>query len=459
VTAVSWGVLGVALTGIAGAFARAGGHRGGRREPIVGLLLASLLSMLVAATSSAARAPVLTIHGAVDAGAWLGIDGLSAPLLPFLAALAVAWVVAWPERSFDGVVVARVCWTVASFEALWLARDPLVLALLWIGTSVPTIAQAWPTPSGRRFAAIRFVSTSLVIAGVLVVELGGDAAVVAPALVLAGVVVREGIFPFHAWVPRLYEDVPLPLAATFVLPQIGSYVLARFLLGETPAVFVLVVDVLAGITLLYGAALALVQSSPRRSLGYLALSQSALVLVGLADSGPLGGAAALMTIVAIGLAHTGFAITVWLTEARRGPLDMRRDGGNFGRVPALAGSFVVFGLAGVGMPGSLTFVAEDLVFHATMAARPWLAAVMVWSTAMTGIAVVRIAMRVFAGPLQRNGEPDLPPRERAALLGLGLAVFGLGLVPGPVLQPVVDALEQLPRLGATAPEDAQGHGF
>ena len=85
-------------------------------------------------------------------------------------------------------------------------------------------------------------------------------------------------------------------------------------------------------------------------LGYLAVSQTALVLVGFADGGQLGATGALLVILAAGLAQTGFGLALVATEARRGTIQLDQDGGGHAATPALAGSLLVLGLSAVGLP-------------------------------------------------------------------------------------------------------------
>jgi NADH:ubiquinone oxidoreductase subunit 4 (subunit M) len=103
----------------------------------------------------------------------------------------------------------------------------------------------------------------------------------------------------------------------------------------------------------------------------------------------------------------------------------------------------VLGLASVGLPGTLAFVAEDLVFHATLEARPWTGVAVIAATALNGISVLRIAFRLFGGRTRRTGEGDLTGRERLVLGALGAFLFALGLAPHPILAPAYDALEHL----------------
>ena len=71
-------------------------------------------------------------------------------------------------------------------------------------------------------------------------------------------------------------------------------------------------------TAAYGASLALVQRDVRGLVGTLAMSQSALVLAGLAGTLPLELCGALAIWISSGLALTGIGLVAWSLESRSG---------------------------------------------------------------------------------------------------------------------------------------------
>lgn len=412
-----------------------------------------LASALAAALLSPIDGPIAGFDTLAPVGLHLfALDGLSAPLFPFVAGLCLAVVLGTPSRFANAKVFARLMATGTLYLGLLAARSPIVVAGFWILTAVPALLELRGKDGQRAFAAHRTVSTLLVSAGVIAVSVEPTSAL-AGALLVFGVMVREGVFPFHGWVPRFFERASLGTALLFVQPQIGAYVLARFVITQSGGPASLLLDALGVITLLYGAGLALGQRSSRRALGYLAVSLSAPVLIALADGGSLGATGALLVIMSVGLAQTGFGLALWATEARRGALRLDVQGGGHSSTPALAGATLVLGLASVGLPGTLSFIAEDLVFHATVEARPWVGLVMVIATALNGVGVLRIAFRLFGGRRRTSGEGDLSGRERTVLGLLGATLIVLGLAPQPLLDPaaaMVDAARP-----ASAPESTR----
>ena len=144
--------------------------------------------------------------------------------------------------------------------------------------------------------------------------------------------------------------------------------------------------------------------------------------------------------ISSGLALTGIGLVSWALESRAGPIRLDTPQGRFWDAPALAAFFLLFGLAGIGLPGTLSFVADDLIVSGSLDEQLHAGLLVIMATVFSGIAVVRGGFRIFGGP----ATPDAPRhqilrRERVSL-GLLLAVlFGLGLWPGPFVQ----SLEQV----------------
>jgi NADH-quinone oxidoreductase subunit M len=98
-------------------------------------------------------------------------------------------------------------------------------------------------------------------------------------------------------------------------------------------------------------------------------------------------------------------------------------------------AFLAFVFAHVGFPGSLAFVAEDLMLHGVLAAHPIVGGVVLGASALNAITAFRAYQRTFLGPRPAGAgaTSDLVPRERAVAAVLLLAVMLAGVFPGPIL--------------------------
>jgi len=255
-------------------------------------------------------------------------------------------------------------------------------------------------------------------------------------IVALAVIVREGIFPFHFWCPALFSAAPLPTALLATVPQVGSYTALRLLVGHADGVAneLVILAQLAPITALYGGLVALVQRDLRRLIGILAFTQSALVLAGLAGTLPMELAGGMALWIASGLSLTGIGIVSAALEGRAGPLRLDLPQGRFWDAPALAAFFLLFGLSGIGMPGTLSFVADDLIVAGSLADHLHGGILVILATMFSGIAVIRGWFGIFGGPTTTDAPRHaILPRERAGLALLLAVIFGIGVVPGPLV--------------------------
>jgi NADH-quinone oxidoreductase subunit M len=104
-----------------------------------------------------------------------------------------------------------------------------------------------------------------------------------------------------------------------------------------------------------------------------------------------------------------------LLEVRFGEnLSASRHLGLAEHAPRLAVFFAVFGLALVGLPGTLSFCSQDLLIHGTLASHPWTGLLLPIATAMNAVSIFRLFARLFLGK-RRTGftfPADALPRER-----------------------------------------------
>jgi NADH-quinone oxidoreductase subunit M len=148
-------------------------------------------------------------------------------------------------------------------------------------------------------------------------------------------------------------------------------------------------------------------------------------------------AGGLLVWLSAGLAFAGLARCVLVLEARRGRLDLRTYHGGYERMPVLAISFLSMGLACTGFPGTLGFVAQEILVDGAVDAFPVLGFAVVLSSALTGLVVLRMYFSLFCGRpdamAQSGVRFGLTPRESWTFVGLVIALIGFGVVPRPLV--------------------------
>jgi NADH-quinone oxidoreductase subunit M len=405
-------------------------------------------------------------------GSLLFIDGITAVLLPYAALVELAILLVAPRRSLDAAAVVRLLVGTAATFAVFLTAHPAAIVVLWVATALVSWVSVRNTPGGREAArtfaiamtaavACMAVGTALLVADPPWVARPGRVGEIGGWLVAVAVMIRKGIFPFHSWYPALFSGAGMATALSATMPQVAAYSAVRLLIGhvdhpEGVAAELIVLAQLALVTAAYGAALAIVQRDLRNLIGTLAMSQSALVLAGLSGTLPMELAGAFCVWVSSGLALTGIGLVTWALESRAGPIALDTPQGRFWDAPALAGFFLLFGLAGIGLPGTLSFVADDLIVSGTLDDTIHAGLLVICSTVLGGIAMMRGWFHVFGGPPSTDGPRHaILLRERVALTALLVALFGLGTWPDPLVQDLDRAASRL--LGVAEPSAPAPH--
>ncbi len=248
-------------------------------------------------------------------------------------------------------------------------------------------------------------------------------------LLIAAVILRKGICPAQAWVADLADATTL--SALLLNGHFGALLVARLILPLFPRTAGDLFPVLswfAMATALYVAIRALTENSPRRMLSFLALSQSAGILAGLESRTSEGITGALVHWFVVSVSTAGLFGILRLLEVRFGEnLTASRHFGLAQHAPRLAVAFAIFGLALVGLPGTLSFCSQDLLIHGTLMSHPVTGVVLPVATAMNAFSIFRLFARLFLGK-RRTGfthMADALPRERW-ILAAGLLFVVLG---------------------------------
>jgi NADH-quinone oxidoreductase subunit M len=376
------------------------------------------------------------------------VDAVNALLLPFGALIFLFVLLVQPSRDLSQRSLRRVLIAEAVTLAAFMSSHPVVLAALWC----LSVAGGWwelraqgevGRGPARIFCWYMLPSCALVLlgAGLMTAEIGGAAAVL---LVAIAVMIRKGIVPLHSWLPDLFGRAPLPLSVLFNAPQIGAWVAVRVVAPRAPLWILEMISFAALLTAVHGAGMALVQTSPRRVLGWLFLSQSALILVGLESQASVAQAGGLAMWISSGLALTGFGMTLSALEARRGPLSLLRFDGGYERKPLLAVCFLTLGLASAGFPGTLGFVAQEALVHGVVKDFPYLGFAILVASMLNGITVLRMYFTLFCGRIDPDRVPQpLQPREQLGFVILVVLLVAAGVYPRPFLWSQAAAVEEI----------------
>lgn len=374
----------------------------------------------------------------------------------FVSTIGLIAVALNPVRGASPATFGRILIMTAVSVLAEAVKEPVDIIFLWALAALPVWAELRARPehhgSARVFALYMLPSILITMAGWGLHHLGMTG--IALGLLALGIAVREGLLPFHSWFPELTEQAPLGTMVAFVAPQLGIYTLLQLLSDTLPPDLGRAIAVLGALTALYGAAMGMVQRGKRRALSYLIISQSGLVVLALVSGSELARMGALLMWLVGGLAQASFAMAVAALEARRGSLHIDGPNGSASRVPRLAAAYLILGLACVGLPGTIGFVATDLVVQGAVEGLHAPGLVLILASAMNGIAIARSYFMLFAGRAALPGEQDLTRRETWVFSLVFAVLVTAGLYPTAILGSLSGSAE---RSGA-APVSTLGDG-
>ncbi len=249
---------------------------------------------------------------------------------------------------------------------------------------------------------------------------------------LAAILLRCGVVPFHCWLTDWFEHASFGIGLLFVVPLPGVYAATRLVLPLAPDWALQVGLFLSLATAIYAAGMALIQRDVNRFFPYLFLCHTSLVLVGLQLHTALSLAGGVALWISVMISLGGFGLVLRALEGRFGRLSLIGHRGLFEHAPTLAVCFLITGLASVGFPGTLGFVATDLLVDGAVSENLCVGIAAIATAALAGIAIVRVYLLLFTGA-RHNSTVTLTIRipERIAVLTLIVLILGGGLFPQP----------------------------
>jgi NADH-quinone oxidoreductase subunit M len=396
------------------------------------------------------------------------IDALNAPLLPLATVLVLTSMLAAPVARLTPRDLRAVLWMEALLLLTLTSADLSLLALGWIAQILPIQvllagrAAAAPRDPAAFVARLYHAAAALCILGACLLLaywtrpsgfldlnlLRIDARAIPTqgrtllfVLFTFAALVRMGVFPLHSWLPLAFERGPLLPLALMLSMRTGLYLLARLVIPLFPEASHAAMPTLTLIALtsaLYGAVGALAQTDLRRLLAFWVISQSGIMLTGLVfgDADAISGS--LLYWFSFATSTSGLALLISALEARTGTTDIRHFGGLVTQVPMLSACFFLLGLANIAVPGSVAFVAEDMLVHGAMEKHPLLTLVMILAMVLNAISFMRAFTSVFLGEQrpergQHGTLQDLLPREHLTAAALLLMLVAAGILPGTLI--------------------------
>ena len=229
-------------------------------------------------------------------------------------------------------------------------------------------------------------------------------------LVFVGFAILAGIWPFHTWAPT--GHVAAPTAGSMLLAgvvmKLGAYGCLRVAMVMFPEgmhEWQWAIAALAVAGIVYGAGVALVQRDFKFVIGYSSVSHMGFVLLGLATLNTIGLDGAVLQMFSHGIiAGLLFGVVGRMVYDRTHTRDFNDlETLQLGKLLPFAGvTFVIAGIASMGLPGFSGFVAEFQVLMGAWLVFPKL-------TILSGIGIL-IGVAYTLRAIQKGFYSDAPPK-------------------------------------------------
>jgi len=240
---------------------------------------------------------------------------------------------------------------------------------------------------------------------------------VALAFVVAGLAIKMGLFPLHAWMPDAYTESP-PVVASFIVPiftKVMAFAMIRFLFTvfgvdayEGTLAAGQLLAWMGAIAAIVGAAVAATQTDLRRLLAWSSVGQIGYIAIGVGIGSGLAVAAALLHV----MNHALMKGALFYIAGAAGAKDVSDLRGLMRRMPVTAVCLVIATMSLVGIPPLGGFFSKWYLIQASVeASQPLLAAAVVGGSLLAVIYVFRIIEAAFLKPVTET--------EAAVALGDG----------------------------------------
>jgi NADH-quinone oxidoreductase subunit M len=264
--------------------------------------------------------------------------------------------------------------------------------------------------------------------------------------------IKAPFFPFHTWLPDAGGAAPAGAAALLVgvLDKVGTFGILRYCLPLFPNAskyFAPLALALALVGIIYGALLAVGQNDLKRLVSYTSIAHFGFIGIGIFAFTTQAGTGAVLYMVNHGLATGLLFLVVGMLVARRGSALVSDFGGAGKLVPALAGVFLIAGLASLSLPGMGPFVSEFLVLIGTFSVNKTVAVIATFGIILAAGYVLWMVQRTTQGALNPALEKvetmrrDISAREMVVVAPLVALILLLGFYPKPVLDVINPAVK------------------
>lgn len=418
---------------------------------------------------------------------FLGVDGLSSPLVLLTGLLGVVAVFA--SWSVSNRVKEHFIWLLVlqgSVIGVFTSLDFFLFFLFWELELIPMffLISIWGTGrkeySAMKFLIFTILGSAFMLVGLLAIYvsagtfdmtilpdlIGSGIDLIIPAswlflLTIIGFAVKLPVFPFHTWLPDAHTDAPTAASVMLagVLLKMGGYGMFRISASMFPEQlhdFSFWIAIFGLVNIIYGAIVTIRQTDLKRLIAYSSISHMGFILLGLAavsgSSVALGFTGAAMQMFTHGTITGLMFLTVGFIYERTHTRHIPDLGGLANIMPIFAVSILISGLASLGLPGTSGFVSEILIFMGSFAAWKYITAIATVAVVLTAGYILWMIQRAMFGkrPTKFDSLSDAQIHEMIPIAMLIISIIFVGIYPAFIsdiftlgLEPIVASVEAI----------------
>jgi NADH-quinone oxidoreductase subunit M len=278
--------------------------------------------------------------------------------------------------------------------------------------------------------------------------------------------IKAPVWPLHTWLPDAAASATPGTSVLLlgVLDKVGTFGMIRFCLTLFPdasKTFTPAIIVLAVISILYGAFLAIGARDIKRLIAYTSISHFGFITMGIFAMTTQGHSGATLYMFNHGFSTAAlFLIAGWMIARRKS--STIADFGGLQRVtPVMAWTFFIAGMSSLALPGLSSFVSEFLVLVGTYTRYPVAAVIATFGIVLAALYILIPVQKALHGPTTPGNEnlPDLNLREKIAIAPVLAVIVALGFYPAPLLNVINPASAHVLEVqGFTDPVPTQNEG-
>jgi NADH-quinone oxidoreductase subunit N len=262
------------------------------------------------------------------------------------------------------------------------------------------------------------------------------------ALIAVGMLFKVSAVPFHAWTPDVYEGSPTAvtafMAACTKVAGFGALLRVFYVaFGGVRWDWRPMFWVVAILTMVLGAVLAITQTDVKRMLAYSSVAHAGFLLTGFLALNNAGVSSTLFYLVAYSFTTVGaFAVVTLVRDSAGEATHLSQWAGLGRRSPLVAGVFAFFLLALAGIPLTSGFTGKFAVFSAAVSGGASVLVVIgVLASAVAAFFYIRvIVLMYFSDPAADGPTVAVPSVLTQVAVTAGVVVtFLLGVAPQPLL--------------------------